>query len=66
LIHPEIVVLGGGLSFLGEPLRAGVAAALERFTMQAFRPGPDVQIAALMEDVVPIGCLLAAKQLLSP
>jgi len=59
-------VLGGGLSLLGEPLRRAVAASLERFTMEAFRPGPQLQIAALGEDVVPIGCLLAARQLVAP
>jgi hypothetical protein len=32
--------------------------------MEAFRPGPAVRLAALGEDAVPIGCLLAARQLL--
>jgi len=63
LFHPEVIVLGGGLSLLGEPLRSVVALNLSRFTMEAFRPAPEVRIAALGEDVVPIGCLLAAHQL---
>jgi glucokinase len=63
LIHPEVIILGGGLSFVGEPLRAAVATHLSRFTMEAFRPGPEVRLAALGEDAVPIGCLLAARQL---
>jgi glucokinase len=62
LLHPEIIVLGGGLTMLGEPMRAAVAAALPGFLMDAFHPGPPVVLAALGEDVVPIGALaLAAK-----
>lgn len=63
LCHPEIIVIGGGLSLIGEPLRASVATQLHGFVMDAFRPPPAIQLAALGEDVVPIGCLLAARQL---
>ncbi len=66
LFHPEVIVMGGGLSLLGEPLRAAVAEHLERFVMEAFRPGPAVRLAALGEDAVPIGCLVAARQLVKP
>jgi glucokinase len=65
LFHPEIIVLGGGLSLVGEPLRAGVAEALPRFLMHAFAPGPQVRLAALREDVVPVGALLLAAQRLA-
>jgi glucokinase len=60
LIHPDIVVLGGGLSLLGEPVRARLAAALPRNLMEAFRPGPDIVLAALGEDSVPVGALALA------
>jgi glucokinase len=60
LLHPERIVLGGGLSLLGEPLRSAVAAALPGFLMDAFRPGPDVALAGLGEDAVPVGALLLA------
>jgi len=63
LFHPEVVVLGGGLSLVGEPLRLAVAAALPRFVMEAFEGGPQVRLAALGEDAVPAGCLAAAEQL---
>ena len=66
LFHPEVIVLGGGLSFVGEPLQAAVASKLDPFIMEAFRPGPQVRLARLGEDVVPIGCLFAARQLLVP
>jgi glucokinase len=59
LMHPDCIVLGGGLSLVGEPLRAAVAAALPGFLMEVFRPGPDVRLSVLGEDAVPVGCLLA-------
>jgi glucokinase len=60
LTHPETIVLGGGLSLLGEPLRAAVETSLRRFVMEAFAPGPRVVVAALREDAVPVGALLLA------
>ncbi len=63
LFHPEVIVLGGGLSLVGEPLRAAVAGALPRFVMEAFGGGPQVRLAALGEDAVPMGALLMARQL---
>jgi glucokinase len=60
LFHPEIIVLGGGLSSVGEPLRASVASALRRFVMEAFAPGPKIALAALGEDAVPVGTLKLA------
>jgi glucokinase len=60
LMHPQTIVLGGGLSLVGEPLRAGVARALSGYIMQAFLPGPSVRLAALGENAVPCGALLLA------
>jgi glucokinase len=62
LFHPQVIVLGGGLSLTGEPLRAAVAGALPQFLMQAFRPGPAVCLSALGEDAVPVGALLLARE----
>jgi glucokinase len=61
LFHPEIIILGGGLAGVGEPLRAAIAAALPQFVMEVFRPGPCVALAALGEDAVPVGALELAK-----
>jgi glucokinase len=61
LMHPQVIVLGGGLSLVGEPLRAAVAAALPRFVMGVFHGGPEVKMAALGEDAVPTGALLLAR-----
>ncbi len=57
LMHPQRIVLGGGVSLLGEPLRGAVAAALPRYVMEVFGGGPDVALAGLGEDAVPVGCL---------
>ena len=58
LFHPEVIVFGGGLSLVGEPLHAAVTTALPKFVMEVFRPGPPIRLAALGEDAVPVGCLL--------
>jgi glucokinase len=60
LCHPQILVIGGGLARVGEPLRAAVADALSRFIMDAFAPGPRLALAALGDDTVPIGALTLA------
>lgn len=63
LFHPQAIVLGGGLSEVGEPLRAAVEGALRSFVMEAFSPGALIQLTALREDAVPIGALkLAASR----
>jgi glucokinase len=63
LFHPQIVILGGGLSLIGEPLRAAVAANLPGFLTSAFQPAPRVELALLGEDVVCVGALLLAQGL---
>lgn len=63
LFHPEIIVVGGGLSLVGEPLRAAMAEALPAYLMDAFRPGPRMALAGLGEDSVPIGALALASAL---
>ena len=63
LFHPEIIVVGGGLSLVGEPLRAAMAEALPAYLMEAFRPGPQVALAGRGEDSVPIGALALAAAL---
>lgn len=64
LFHPEAIVLGGGLSLVGEPIRAEVAHQLEPWVMEVFRPVPRVVLAGLGEDSVPVGALLLAAQAL--
>jgi glucokinase len=61
LFHPEVIVLGGGLSLIGDTWRNAVAASVRPFLMEAFAPGPAVRLAALGEDAVPTGALLLAQ-----
>jgi len=60
LFHPEIIVLGGGLSLTGEPLRSAVEKAMPRFIMKSFLPGPQIALAGLGEDAVTAGALVMA------
>ncbi|NBV86745.1 MAG: ROK family protein [Verrucomicrobia bacterium] len=60
LFHPEIIILGGGVSLIGEPLREAVERELRGMVMDAFLPGPRVVLAALREDTVPVGALTLA------
>jgi glucokinase len=62
LLHPEVIVLGGGVSLIGEPLRSRVEKKLTGYLMDVFRPGPAILLAALREDAVPIGALLLAGE----
>lgn len=63
LLHPAVIVMGGGLSLMGEPLRRALAEALPRHVMEAFHPAPPVRLAALGEDAVPTGALILAHKL---
>ena len=64
LFHPRMIVLGGGLSLVGEPLRTAVAAHLPSHVMEAFLPAPEVRLASLGEDAVPVGALCLAAGLI--
>lgn len=62
LFHPEIIILGGGFSLIGEPLRAIVEEEIQSYVMKAFLPGPLIRLAQLKEDAVPVGALELARQ----
>jgi glucokinase len=62
LFHPEIIIIGGGLSLMGDPLFERINKVLPKYVMRAFHPVPKVKIAKLGEDVVCIGALLLAMQ----
>lgn len=62
LFHPQVIIMGGGLSLLHEHLRMPVANRLAHYVMKAFLPPPPVYMAALGEKVVPAGALELAKK----
>jgi glucokinase len=64
LFHPDTIIIGGGLSLMGEPLRASVEGKLRLLIMDAFQPGPSVRLSKLKADVVPVGALILAGRLL--
>lgn len=61
IIHPEVIILGGGLSLIGDPLIKAVEKNLQGYLMDAITP-PKISIAELKEDAVCVGAALMAKK----
>ncbi len=61
LFHPEAIIIGGGLSLIGEPLSNQIASLLSGYILKSFLPAPEIKIASLGEMVVPTGALELAK-----
>ena len=58
LFHPQVIILGGGLSLVGVPLRKCIEKQLPQFLMEIYGNGPEIKLAELGEDAVPVGALL--------
>lgn len=58
LFHPQVIILGGGLSLVGAPLRKGIEKKLPQFLMETYGNGPEIKLAELIEESVPVGALL--------
>ncbi|MDP7010025.1 MAG: ROK family protein [Verrucomicrobiota bacterium] len=58
LFHPQAIILGGGLSLVGVPLRKSIEKQLPQFLMEIYGNGPKIRLAELGEDAVPAGALL--------
>lgn len=66
IVNPNTIILGGGLSLVGEPLRRRVEEKLPAYLMDVLRPGPSIQLSSLKEDAVPVGALaLAMKKIIA-
>jgi glucokinase len=64
LFNPEIIILGGGLSFLGFTYIDMINERLSGYIMKAMNP-PEIRPAGLGEDVVCLGASLLAKDIFS-
>jgi len=62
LFNPEIIILGGGLSFLGYTYIQMIKNKLNDYKMKAMSP-PEVLPSELKEDVVCLGASLLAKDM---
>lgn len=62
LFNPQIIVLGGGVSLIGETLRVRVQEALPKYLVKVFQPGPLVALAELKEETVLVGALCLLNQ----
>ena len=60
LFHPQILVIGGGVSRFGEPLLEEIRRNLDLFVMAAHQGTYEVALAELGEQAVPTGALLLA------
>ena len=58
LFHPQVIILGGGLSLVGAPLRKSIEKQLPEFLMEIYGNGPEIKLAELSENAVPMGALL--------
>ncbi len=62
LLGPDTIVIGGGLSLMGNMITDAITKRFTTLLMDVFKPGPLLQIAALEEDVVPVGAIEFAKK----
>lgn len=62
LLHPNVVILGGGFSLIGEILQVKLTKHIRQYLMKAFHPAPTIRLAELKENAVPVGALLLASQ----
>ena len=62
LLGPDTIVIGGGLSLMGNIINEAITKRFTTLLMEVFKPGPMLQIAALGEDVVPVGAIEFAKK----
>ena len=60
LLHPQVIVIGGGVSLMGPLFWDGLRAAVVRRAMPAYVASVRIERAMLGEDVVPVGALCLA------
>jgi glucokinase len=63
LFHPDVIIIGGGISLMKEYIRQPIELKLPQYLMQAFLPAPLIHLASLGEYVVPLGAIALAQNL---
>lgn len=61
LFHPEIIIIGGGLSLIGQQFSEEISAILPKYILKSFLPAPPIKFASPGEMVVPAGALELAR-----
>ncbi len=62
LLHPDLIILGGGFLPLSDQLRSIIEKILPAYVVEAFRPLPKLAMAQLSDEAVVRGALLVARQ----
>jgi len=61
ILNPDIIIIGGGLSLIGEYITNSISQNLPKYLMSSMKNSlPEIKIAHLKEDVVPVGAVLLA------
>jgi glucokinase len=58
LLNPKMIILGGGVSLIGEPLQLAVQQRLPTLLAKVLLPGPSIELAETGENVVLLGALV--------
>jgi len=62
LLNPDVIIVGGGLSLIGEYISDAIIAMIPKYSMASIKNNlPEIKIASLQEDVVPVGAVLLAR-----
>lgn len=61
LLNPDVIIIGGGLSLIGEYVTDSISTILSKYIMASIKNNlPEIKIASLKEDVVPVGAVFLA------
>lgn len=59
ILNPDIIIIGGGLSLIGNYVTNSINKSLPKYLMPSLKNNlPEIKIAYLKEDVVPLGAVL--------
>lgn len=61
LLSPDVIIIGGGLSLMGEMIIQEIQNKLPGYLMEVFQPIPMIKLSGLQEGSVPAGAIEWAK-----